>query len=428
VTSIQKTKNDLAWEALFEKYHILHEINNNGFFEIESRQINEFRESRLMAKFDHYINLPHIFKANNISILPISRTKYILGNFATYYKVDYIQSEPLPVSIPFHIHTIDYTDLYSESAALHFAYNSGLINEVIGEESLHTVSGRMSSNTFDFNINSVNGGKYSVAVQNSQIEIDGGFESQNCFAVVEAKNFSVDDILIRQLYYPYRLWSSKISKQVLPIFMTFSQDTFSFFKFRFEDPMLYNSLVLESQQDYIIAPEDITLDDIIDVFRRVIIQPAPIGVPFPQADSFPRVLDFIGLLFERDLTRDETTENYEFDIRQTNYYSDATRYLGFVDKKRENGEIIYYLTPETRMIMGRRYKAKYLSLVQKILERDVFYNVFEVTLNAGAIPDIPIIKQIMVDCGLIDHYNLNTIDRRSKTVRNWINWIIGLTT
>ncbi|WP_290879667.1 hypothetical protein [Fischerella sp.] len=45
----QKSKNDIAWEKLFQKYHILENISKIGFFEIDSASINEFRESRLMA-------------------------------------------------------------------------------------------------------------------------------------------------------------------------------------------------------------------------------------------------------------------------------------------------------------------------------------------------------------------------------------------
>ncbi|MDB9310495.1 hypothetical protein PN471_18065 [Aphanizomenon sp. CS-733/32] len=64
-TKKPKTKNDIAWEALFEKYSILEKIHEIGYFEIESNSINEFRESRLMAKFDHYDTLPTIFEKNN---------------------------------------------------------------------------------------------------------------------------------------------------------------------------------------------------------------------------------------------------------------------------------------------------------------------------------------------------------------------------
>lgn len=52
------TQNDMAWEKLFDKYNILDNIEHNGFFEITAKQINEFREARLMTKFDHKSHLP----------------------------------------------------------------------------------------------------------------------------------------------------------------------------------------------------------------------------------------------------------------------------------------------------------------------------------------------------------------------------------
>lgn len=39
--------NDAAWESLFDKYHILAEIERNGQFVISANQIKEFREPRL---------------------------------------------------------------------------------------------------------------------------------------------------------------------------------------------------------------------------------------------------------------------------------------------------------------------------------------------------------------------------------------------
>lgn len=86
---MNKTKNDVAWEILFENYNILERVNEYGFFKIDSAQINKVRESRLMAKFDHYVNLPIVFRDNNLSILPISRSKYMIASFDTHFKVKY---------------------------------------------------------------------------------------------------------------------------------------------------------------------------------------------------------------------------------------------------------------------------------------------------------------------------------------------------
>lgn len=57
-----KTLNDKAWEKLFDKYNILEGIEKDGIMEITSKEINEFREARLMTKFDHRSNLPILFE------------------------------------------------------------------------------------------------------------------------------------------------------------------------------------------------------------------------------------------------------------------------------------------------------------------------------------------------------------------------------
>ena len=42
----EKSKNDIAWESLFEVHHILDEINKNGVYKISAKVINTKREAR----------------------------------------------------------------------------------------------------------------------------------------------------------------------------------------------------------------------------------------------------------------------------------------------------------------------------------------------------------------------------------------------
>ena len=80
-----KTQNDKAWEELFEKYNVLSHIEASGKFIISATKIKEYREPRLMAKFDHNINLPKVFSDNNLAILPISRGDYVISHFEAYH-------------------------------------------------------------------------------------------------------------------------------------------------------------------------------------------------------------------------------------------------------------------------------------------------------------------------------------------------------
>ncbi len=422
------TKNDEAWGNIFSKYDILKTVEKEGFFKIKSEQINEFRESRLMAKFDHEINLPNIFKNNGLSILPISRSSYVIGNFKAYEKVSYCDQKPKFVE-PLDYQSIEHTNLYSENSSLLYAFNSGIIDDLIGEEVALTLSGRMSSKEFDFEIlNSNNGKSFPINVQNAQIEIDAGFESESSLILVEAKNTQVNDFLVRQIYYPFRLWEERVNKKIINVFMTYSNDIFSFFLYEFKSKNDYNSLELIKQLDYMVKPEEIELSDIIEVSQKVEVRQDFEHISFPQADKFERVVDLIGLLYERDLTQEEITVNYEFTVRQTNYYTDAARYLGLADKYKHKTtrEITYCLTDLGKGILNERYNQKYLSLAAKILEHDIFNYVFKESLKEGTVLEIPRIKEMMYEKKMGNRYGDAVIKRRARTIRSWINWIFNI--
>lgn len=426
MTNQKKTKNDLAWEKIFQKDNILNIIEKQGIVEIASERLNQERESRLMAKFDRRVNLPQIFREHSLSILPISRNKYAIGHFETYCNVTYnnqVQVEAIDF-IP-EIESIDYTNLYSEMAALNCAFNTGIIDRLFDEEMLYTVSGRMSSERFKFKIlNIKTHSYYDLYIKNSQCEIDAGFEGATKFLIIEAKLGKVEDFMIRQLYYPYRLWSSKISKPVIPILMTYSNDIFSFFIYNFDNDLDYNSIRLLEQKNYSIEFQDISRDDFERLWHHITIVPEP-AAPFPQANNFERVIDLLSLLVENSLSKEEITENYQFDIRQTHYYTDAARYLGLIEKSSEksNGESVFNLTNSGCSILKSGHKAKTLKFIQKILEHQVFYQVFKETLRSGEVSSIREIQRIMAACNL--RIKNKTISRRAGTVRSWVQWILS---
>src|SRR5690554_1301925 len=179
------TKNEAAWEQLFLKYKIPQVIAKRGSFEITSKEINEFREARLMTKFDHRKNLPSIFKKEKLSILPITRGSYLIAEFEAYKDFEEMDGEIIKVPFPAHIQTIDFENITSESTALNCAYVAGILADFIEDEKLlPTVSGRMSSETFDFCIKTYSGSPLQVNVTNSQIEIDGGYEGLETLALI----------------------------------------------------------------------------------------------------------------------------------------------------------------------------------------------------------------------------------------------------
>ena len=122
-------KNDGAWERLFEKYDILKRIEGDGKYIISADQIKEFREPRLMTKFDHTVNLPGIFAENSLAILPINRREYMISTFSAYKKFEDASLEICRVSLPEHLQSLSPQFLLSESIALNCAAASGILSD-----------------------------------------------------------------------------------------------------------------------------------------------------------------------------------------------------------------------------------------------------------------------------------------------------------
>lgn len=427
MTFNSKTLNDKAWHKIFEQEKILEKIDQTGFYKITAKQIKDIsnREPRLMAKFDNKINLPAIYKKNNLSILPITRGSYIISSFNAYQDICISNSNVKNFSIPDYIESINYQSISSEASAINCAYISGIFNDFFEDDDIvPTLSGRMSSEEFNFTIQNLKtSNNLQICVKNSQIEIDGGFEGIKSLGIIEAKNKIADDFLIRQLYYPYRLWQNKISKKIRPVFMTFSNGIFSLYEFDWENPEIYNSLRLIKSERYSLEDTNIALEDIIEVFQSIKIQEEP-RIPFPQANSFERIINLTELLNNNKMTTNEITLNYQFDVRQSGYYTNACRYLGLIEKEKINSKITYSLTEFGKQLLSLPYKQRQLELVKSILKNKVFYKAFESYIAHSNVPSKDFIIEVMEKSNL--NIQGDTIPRRANSVLQWIQWIFSL--
>lgn len=417
--------NDVAWENLFDKYKITDNIAKNGQLIISADQIREFREPRLMTKFDHKVNLPKIFAENDLAILPVSRGDYIISSFSAYKNFEEPSANYQKITIPNHLQSLMPQFIVSEAIALNCANACGILNDFLEDDDIvPTVNGRMGSGLFGFNIDTKLGPQY-VGVQNSQIEIDAAYEGVNFLSLFEAKKDISEDFLIRQLYYPFRTWSAKISKPIKSVFTVFSNGVFNFYEYKFEDLSNYNSLQLVKQKNYVIAT-GITLSDIQRILNTAHIMSEE-EISFPQANSMLRIINLIELLNEKSMTKQEITTEYAFDERQTNYYTDAGRYLGLIEKNYDDDRnIVFSLSERGRHIMSLEYKARQLAIATQVLIHKVFNEVLKIHLQYGEMPDIKTIVNIMKKSNLYNIEADSTYIRRSSTIVGWINWILSI--
>lgn len=422
---MSKSKNDIAWEQIFDKHKIIEKVSLDGHISISSTDINKFREARLMTKFDHKSQLPKLFSDNNFSILPTSRGGYVIGTFDTFFDFNTDDIDISKIEFPTFLESLDYNDITSEATAINCAFVTKILHDFTGEDNLFpTVSGRMSSSSFDFNINSSKG-LFKVSVGNSQIEIDGGYEGDNSLNLIEAKNYISDDFLVRQLYYPYKLWNNKISKQVRPIFLTYTNGIFHLREYTFANVNHYNSLVLVKQKKYAVQEGAFNLEIIQQIIDTTKTVKEP-EIPFPQADSFERVINLCELLKQKgSISKEEITQNYDFDARQTDYYSNAGKYLGLVEIGRENGQIVCFLTDKGKRVFSLSIIDRQSEFVKLIVSHSAFKQTIKLYLEEGEMPTKDEVVEVMKRSKLHKVGSDTTFFRRASTIVGWTNWIMN---
>ena len=420
-----------AWKALFDKYKIAEAVAREGVFRIRADQIREFREPRLMAKWDSSDSLPDVLRKQKINILPDSRTPYVLGDFLLYQEIpeltEHVTRMP-HVDMPDY-ESIDIHNINSEANAIHGLTLSGILDDFLGEgRNAETFNGRMGTGTFDFRVDTVRGVPARIHVENAQCEIDGGFENRSSVVIMEAKNVVHKDFHVRQLYYPYRLWRTKVRKPIRLVFCVYSNMIYRLFEYRFRDPEDYSSIELVRTKNYSLQDTSISLEELKAVRRGTPVRTddAMEGtkIPFIQANSMERVISLLENLYENPMTSQQIAELMDFDIRQSDYYYNAGRYLGLFEKKREDGQVLTRLTALGQRVFRLNYKERQLKLVSLMLEHQIFAEFFDRMAEAGEIPDQTDIADEMRRLHVCGE---GQIVRRASSVYRWLGWIRNLT-
>lgn len=422
--SRKKLSVNEAWEILFSELSIIERIEHDGVFEISAKTINRYHEARLMAKFDFRASRPKIFIEHGLSILPITTGIYVIGKFDIYE--DILHGSKLETiganKLPDHITAIDIENISSETTALLCANACGMLTSFFEEDYItHVIGGRMRSG--DFNLQQ---GNINLSVSSSQIEIDGGFESESCIYLVEVKKIIHDDFLVRQVYYPYRAWTTKlqeqnIDKRVRNIFLTYSDGDFYLREYEFEQLEKPESIKMVKEAKYSIVKDSLSLEKLQYITDNIAIVEDP-NSPFPQSDDLNKVINLCELLYLKNesMTKAEIAEEFGFVIRQSGYYGTSTNYLDLTTYENKK----YKLTKKGEKIFGLPLQQRQFELVSLILAHEPFNIVMRDYLQQGERPSTNRIQELIKDCKL---YNVGkettTFSRRCKTVISWIDWI-----
>lgn len=419
-----------AWDEIFDRYHLLSKIEHDGFCDISAEAIKAVSEPRLLTKQDHRRNRPIIFQQNKLNILPLSRSMFRIGRIEVFHDFENSwndASDDIICVDPCNLDSIDFNNITSEAIAIRSLACTKMLNDFLSEDNLcDTVAGRMKSGMFDFRANNLLDNKTSlISVRNAQMEIDGGYESQRCLCLIESKLNLADDFNIRQLYYPYRYWLTKVDKQIRPVFFIYSNGIYHVMEYKFDIPGCMNSLRCIRYKKYMIDDKDITLDQLCEISNSTPCVSEP-GVPFPQADSLERVINLCIEMARRktSMSKDEIWLFFSFTDRQADYYANAGIYLGLIEKV---GRGEYNLSVKGKIIFGSKktIRQRNLMIARQLLEHGVINDCFRWSVRNYNICDKYEFERIIrkhTECNIGE----SLYGRRSSTIRHWIKWLINL--
>ena len=131
------------------------------------------------------------------------------------------------------------------------------------------------------------------------------------------------------------------------------------------------------------------------------------------------------MLNKKILSKDDVTTEYDFDERQTNYYTSAARYLGLIEKQNPEN-VSYRLSKYGEKILAYNFKNRQLAYCKCILAHKVFAETLQKFLDSGEMPSNNKIVEIIKNSNLFKIQSDETFRRRSSTIKGWLNWIVGL--
>ncbi len=243
--------NSKSWNKIFDDYEILKHDFDKSPFSLSATQIKRacqrFKETgekevRILCKQDSREDRPDIFIKNKLFLLPVKNGYYNIIKGDGYIDIPEIKQGLVIYSsqVDFQLDTTKIGD--SEMQHLDYAYPASLIRTFTDDPSLVlTMRGRKYTPEFEFYVE-----KQLIKVSGVQTEVDAGYEGKNQIVLIEAKNFSATNVIIRQLYYPFRQWQEHTKKKVVTLFFDKirGENVYSIWQFEFGDPKNYNSIRL----------------------------------------------------------------------------------------------------------------------------------------------------------------------------------------
>lgn len=480
-----------AWEVLFQKYNIVSQIEQQGYFDIKTSQMmrnsdvrklwnekytNTIPDNRNILKFDFSADLPNVFKAYKLQIMPLGKDTYRIAPFNMYCNLTDEEVPIHPITSPIKISSLDFNKVTTEPNAQTVAEITGMFAYIFNDIDnknrtvVSTLSGKNNVDSLSFSVNSSlnNMDPINFNIKNWQSEIDGVYEAEESILIIESKMKLPKDFNIRQLFIPRLLieqimMTTKIHKDVYAGYFVKTKDVYMFNIYQFTDLHNMNSIKLYKQYkfrlsdnaDYIYSPNtaDQVAYDLVNVHSvQHLIDAQPLGnhypryesgvfVSYPQANNLQLALDYLDMLthgknyrtINDEIVPTDSTEafidTFKYAGRQHDYYLNLLGYFHLIDHPKDNPQATI-VTDTGNRILAMSVEGQSQLLLKLFAQRSSFRITLLKLLKNDTDTKQTVIDEILKETSALPDSNQlgpSTINRRASCVINLCKQLLTLT-
>ena len=370
-----------------------------------------------MTKFDSRAARPPVLRDNGLFLLPETNGSYLLLREDGYFDLpahrerevqDYHATFPFPL--------VSLQNATGEMGRLDRLFQCRLIHRVVGsDEVFATIRGRRRAPHFDYQVGDL--GQFSAS--GIQYEVDQGYETRDEIILFEAKDTTPQDFLIRQVYFPFRVYFDGFGKRVRLFFFNYQavSGVHSFHECRFDDPHQYRSIRIVSSQHFRVhfpvAQAPRTLGDWLQSVAAPLVNGA---WEIPQADDFAKVAAFPLQVAAGYNDSELIAGAFDFSERQSSYYRRAAQQMGLVSA--QSGR--YQLTGQGERYLELSEAERQERMVGALLQQPIVRAAIQSALDGcGTISKASIGALIEAHSAIRG----DTVNRRTLSVRSWLRWL-----
>ena len=253
------SSKDTAWNEIFD----VKDIHSHDFelspYSISAKEIKQIcakfsetaeKEPRIICYQAQRKDRPRVFLERGLFLLPVKNGHYLIvkgtADCDGYVDIPEIITPPILFESRLRFELKSSKIGNSEMQHIDKAHALGIIQDFCGVNPLFlTIRGRKYCPEFSFSI-----GRHGLNAKSVQTEVDAGYEGEDTLVLIEGKNTNVKDIIIRQLYYPYRQWWHHTQKDTTILLFEYHNGMYCFWQFEFDSPYDYTSIRLMKSERY----------------------------------------------------------------------------------------------------------------------------------------------------------------------------------